>query len=128
LRQCGQCCSPCFQFAHNTLPDSGVLFHCAVGKDRTGIVAALLLSLAGVSPPDIIADYQVSGTYIKVLVERFRKEDPTIPSWAGLSKAEHMESFLQLFFSQYPSVELYLKEIGLSDDQISAIRDKLNLP
>jgi protein-tyrosine phosphatase len=35
----------------------GVLFHCFAGKDRTGLVAAMLLALAGVSPEDIAADY-----------------------------------------------------------------------
>lgn len=38
----------------------GVLFHCARGNDRTGIIALLLLTLAGVTPDEIIADYQLS--------------------------------------------------------------------
>ncbi len=37
------------------------LLHCALGKDRTGIVAALLQKLAGVADPDIVAEYQRSG-------------------------------------------------------------------
>ncbi len=38
----------------------GVLFHCKRGYDRTGIIALLLLALAGVSPEDIVADYELS--------------------------------------------------------------------
>ena len=38
----------------------GVLFHCVRGNDRTGIIALLLLALTGVSPDDIIADYELS--------------------------------------------------------------------
>jgi protein-tyrosine phosphatase len=38
----------------------GVLFHCIRGNDRTGIIALLLLALAGVAPDDIIADYELS--------------------------------------------------------------------
>ena len=38
----------------------GVLFHCKRGHDRTGIIALLLLALVGVSPDDIIADYELS--------------------------------------------------------------------
>ncbi|NTV37751.1 MAG: tyrosine-protein phosphatase [Anaerolineales bacterium] len=38
----------------------GVLFHCARGHDRTGIIALLLLTLAGVTPQDILADYELS--------------------------------------------------------------------
>jgi hypothetical protein len=37
------------------------LFHCASGKDRTGIIAALLQKLAGVADPDILAEYMRSG-------------------------------------------------------------------
>lgn len=40
-----------------------VLFHCTAGKDRTGILACLLLMLCGVQDEDILADYQVSATY-----------------------------------------------------------------
>ena len=46
-------------------PEGAVLFHCALGKDRTGIVAAMLLSLAEVDRLDIIADYQISNTYLQ---------------------------------------------------------------
>lgn len=42
----------------------GVLFHCTAGKDRTGLMAALLLGLAGVGREEILADYQVSETYL----------------------------------------------------------------
>jgi protein-tyrosine phosphatase len=37
-----------------------VLFHCSHGKDRTGIIAALLLKCAGVSDEDVINDYALS--------------------------------------------------------------------
>lgn len=40
-----------------------VVFHCTAGKDRTGVLAAILLLLLGVAEEDIIADYQVSFTY-----------------------------------------------------------------
>lgn len=41
-----------------------VLFHCRVGKDRTGVIAMLLLDLAGVAPCGIIADYAASERYM----------------------------------------------------------------
>ena len=40
-----------------------VVFHCTAGKDRTGVLAAILLLRLGVDEEDIIADYQVSFTY-----------------------------------------------------------------
>ncbi|MDR1705640.1 MAG: tyrosine-protein phosphatase [Clostridiales bacterium] len=41
------------------------LFHCSAGKDRTGMVAALLLLLAGTPEPDVAADYEITFTYLK---------------------------------------------------------------
>jgi protein-tyrosine phosphatase len=38
----------------------GVLFHCIRGHDRTGIIALVLLALAGVTSEDILADYAMS--------------------------------------------------------------------
>lgn len=43
-----------------TAPDGGVLFHCAGGRDRTGIISALLLTLAGVQQEAIVGDYMMS--------------------------------------------------------------------
>lgn len=40
--------------------DPGVLVHCAAGRDRTGMVAAILLANAGVAPDDVLADYAAS--------------------------------------------------------------------
>lgn len=40
-----------------TAPAGGVLFHCAGGRDRTGLIAGVLLSIAGVEPDAIVADY-----------------------------------------------------------------------
>lgn len=44
--------------------DKGFLFHCAAGKDRTGVVAALLLNLLGAQDADIIANYEVTYSFI----------------------------------------------------------------
>lgn len=52
-----------------------VLFHCTAGKDRTGMLAALLLSLCGVDLYDIIADYQVSATYNTTGVNQMLPEE-----------------------------------------------------
>lgn len=40
------------------------LFHCRAGKDRTGVIAMLLLGLAGVSDEDIVADYAATQQYL----------------------------------------------------------------
>lgn len=48
------------------------LFHCAAGKDRTGLLAAMVLSLAGVDDDAIVADYLASASAMPRIIERFR--------------------------------------------------------
>jgi protein-tyrosine phosphatase len=48
-----------------TAPPGCVLFHCASGKDRTGLLALVLLALAGATPDEIIADYLPSRDRLK---------------------------------------------------------------
>jgi protein-tyrosine phosphatase len=54
----------------------GVLIHCAAGKDRTGLVAALLLRLAGVGPEDVAADYAESEANLAELTALWAAEAP----------------------------------------------------
>ena len=49
--------------------EQGVLYHCSAGKDRTGVISALLLLLAGVSNVDILADYQISQAYLDSMLQ-----------------------------------------------------------
>jgi len=49
----------------------GVLIHCQAGRDRTGIVAAAILTLAGVSDEAIVADYAASATSLGPLYEQW---------------------------------------------------------
>lgn len=105
--------------------DTAVLYHCAAGKDRTGVVSALLLALAGVPMVDILADYEVSYTYVRPKVHQLHKDHPSIPAWVGRSKPKYLEGFFAAFLEEHRSVENYLLHIGLSQGQIGAIRSKL---
>jgi len=104
---------------------SGCLFHCNAGKDRTGVISALLLSLANVPLPDILADYQVSDTYIRPMVDQLRLANPALPAWVGQSKPEYLSGFLSDFHQKFHSVDDYLLHIGLSALDISNIKIKL---
>lgn len=103
----------------------GVLYHCSAGKDRTGVISALLLSLAGVEQDDILADYQISYTYLRKIIANFMADVADIPMYMLHSNIEYMEGFLQAFYAKYGSTVEYLREIGLSDAQIDAIRQRL---
>lgn len=71
---------------------SGVLYFCAVGKDRTGVVSALLLLRAGATRQEIVDDYTASYENLKDLLEEWRRKDPA--SDVLIPKAIYMEQFL----------------------------------
>lgn len=101
----------------------GTLFHCAVGKDRTGVVAMLLLQLAGVEEADIVADYAVTDTYMReVFDKRFSNID--IEDYRIRSLPDSMWRVLRHLREEYYSAERYLLEKGLSSWELSAIRNK----
>ena len=103
----------------------GVLFHCTAGKDRTGCVAALLLGLAEVAQVDILADYQVSETYIIDVIRRMAERVPDMAAWMGRSKPEYIERCLDLLLEKYPSVPGYLLAAGLTEEELDLLWDKL---
>ncbi|MBS7007229.1 MAG: tyrosine-protein phosphatase [Anaerostipes sp.] len=81
------------------LEKGGVLFHCTAGKDRTGVLAAVLLTLLGAAREDIIADYQVSFTYNE---QGINKAAAGLPDYQAMlpmlrSDAETIEQLLQCF-------------------------------
>jgi len=74
--------------------ETPLIFHCAAGKDRTGVGAALILGLLGVSRDDIIEDYLLTQQEVHKLLDHFRA--------AGAANADEF-SDLQNRLRQYPS-------------------------
>lgn len=103
----------------------GVLFHCMAGKDRTGCIAALLLTLAGVDRLDILADYQVSQTYIRPVIRWMQETRADLPAYVGLSKPEYLEDCLERLEGAYGSVLDYLRAIGLTQPVLERLKSKL---
>jgi protein-tyrosine phosphatase len=95
-----------------------LVFHCAVGKDRTGMLAAVLLSLLGVAEKDIIEDYALSEPYMDELLARLKnnpqKNDPPldIPEYFWKASPESMKLFLSTLRKEYGSVKGYLESVG----------------
>lgn len=94
------------------------LFHCVAGKDRTGIVAALLLREAGVSQADVIADYAMSYAYVMPMVRALRMQPPGKPPWYGRSDPETMEEILR----RVGDADAYLEKCGLSAEERVGLR------
>lgn len=91
--------------------DGAVLFHCAAGKDRTGIFAMLLLSLAGVDWADILADYTVSELYLE--------GHTTDISGSNVHNMRMLRAFLE---KEYGGARQYLLGLGASEEELEAFR------
>lgn len=103
-----------------------VLFHCAHGKDRTGLIAALLYLLCGVDRKDIIDNYSISYTYVRELVAPLIAKVPPEAAHVYRSDASNMEMFLAHLDQHYQGdARVYLRSTGLSDAEIDALRDLL---
>lgn len=110
-------------FLDNT---SGItLFHCAVGKDRTGVVAAVLYLLAGASHEDIVNNYKVSFEYGKAVLSVVYDQKTPLLKHTARSDAENMEKLLAHIDSKYHgNIVEYLQSLGLSDSEIISLRNK----
>lgn len=106
-----------------------LVVHCAAGKDRTGIVCALTLSLLGVADTDIAADYALSVHGVRRFADWLRQTNPSFvfdPSRSyAASPAETMLRFLETLRERYGSIERYLVDGGLADHQVTALRAHL---
>jgi protein-tyrosine phosphatase len=103
-----------------------IVFHCASGKDRTGIVSALVLSLLGVRHADIVADFALTGLATDRLVCDWRRSHPgRTLNWPGYGQApaELMELFLAGLARRYGSVHGYATtELAVTETMIATMR------
>jgi protein-tyrosine phosphatase len=108
------------------------VFYCAAGKDRTGVLAALILDALGVEPERTVADYHLS----KERVDRIRAralatagECPSAmvaqPPAFMQAPAEAMALLLAAIRDEFGSTTVYLRSIGVSDATLEAVRDNL---
>lgn len=102
-----------------------IIINCNLGKDRTGTIIMILLLNAGVSEEDIIDDYSLSYEYLKSYIEDFHKKNPNLPEFLGKSKKEYMQKTLALFKEKYSNINNYLKIIGLKEEEIITLKNKI---
>ncbi|HBP37599.1 MAG TPA: hypothetical protein DD640_02445 [Clostridiales bacterium] len=106
--------------------DNGAcLFHCSHGKDRTGLVAALLLMLAGVSDPDIVEDYQISSAYLKPWFDTFISSVPEDTLHFFQTDPQNMILTLNYFRRHYDSAENFMLICGLNQKEITRLQEKM---
>jgi protein-tyrosine phosphatase len=108
-----------------------ILFHCTAGKDRTGVVAAVLLRTLGVPDEEIIADYAVSQVNLRAFLGTLREDlvrrgmAPDAIDYLTSSPPERMRYTLRELDRRWGSTEDYLVWIGIDEDVVERLR--LNL-
>lgn len=120
------------KLAGGTLP---LLFHCAAGKDRTGVAAAVLLEVLGVERQEVINDYVLTDHFFEngCRMVRSNHDGTGISSldeaiWLPMMRAD--PSFLEAMFdtidSRHGSSEGFVREeLGLGSDEIAALKQHL---
>lgn len=110
--------------------EDGVLIHCFAGKDRTGIVAALLLSVAGVPDEIVAADYAESGPNMSALFDGWiaaagDDEQRELRRRLALAERETMLAVLDWLSDNSGGAAAYLGEAGLTGGQLALLRARL---
>lgn len=122
-----------FAEAVTILADSqgAALFHCTAGKDRTGLLALLLLEVAGVPTESIVADFALTHDRIGPLRERLladaEKNGVSREQFSRLLGAtpEMLEPAIEHLHARHGGARAYLTSNGVTDEVLEKVRRKL---
>ncbi len=95
-----------------------LVFHCNAGKDRSGILAAIVLGVLDVADEDIIEDYTLTAPYMKEFISRWNNDPRTaevhknLPEYQLKASLESMALFLSTLNKEYGSVRGYVMAQG----------------
>jgi protein-tyrosine phosphatase len=113
-------------------PDNHPLvFHCNAGKDRSGILAAIVLGVLGVADEDIIEDYTLTAPYMKEFIDRWNNDLKTaevhknLPEYQLKASPESMVLFLSTLKKEYGSVREYVMAQGAEASLIHRLEKAL---
>ena len=116
----------------DTVPRGPVLVHCAFGKDRAGLVTALIHAAIGVQREDIVADYVRSDAPAQrrraALIDTPSPDDPPIaklPEQLFRAPAETIGSLLDRVLDEHGSLESWVGSFPIADSTIERLRNEL---
>jgi protein tyrosine/serine phosphatase len=111
-------------------PEGGVVIHCVGGKDRTGLLSAFLLHLAGVADDEIASDYALSEERLRPRHEAWfaaAESDEELERLQRIAQtpAASMSGVFSELEQRYGGVEAYLREAGVTDEELELVRARL---
>jgi protein-tyrosine phosphatase len=107
------------------------VYYCAAGKDRTGVVSAVLLGLLGVRDEIIVADYAATQENLDAIIDRlmategYREMLSVLPPDTLHAEPETMIALLTRLRERYGSMRGYARDIGVSDESIRCLESRL---
>jgi len=108
------------------------VFHCAAGKDRTGVLAAVVLGVLGVDDDTIASDYGLSKAAMDSLIDWMRANVPESldamtdqPAAFLDAPPRAMQRVLEVVRSRFGSMAGYVEAIGVDGDVVTALRRNL---
>ncbi|MCO5995140.1 tyrosine-protein phosphatase [Actinoallomurus rhizosphaericola] len=117
--------------ALRVVPSGTSIVHCAAGKDRTGVVVAFALSVAGVPREEIVADYAATGERLEAILARLRSSPvyaqdlDSRPADTHMPHAQTMEKFLAVIDEHFGGPLGWLERHGWTDADTTALRATL---
>jgi len=111
-----------------------LVFHCAAGKDRTGVLAALVLEILGVDRQLIVADYVITAERLRLIVDRwsadpeFAERMAKVPPSRLSVEAPTMEGFLDQLHARFGGARSWALEAGVPSSALDRMVDLLLEP
>ena len=109
-----------FEYLYENLGQN-ILFHCSSGKDRTGLISALLLDLAGCFEQDIVVDYRLSNEYNQEMINKLKAVMPQKDQPFLYALDQYMIEVLDYIYDEFGSAKGYLMDCGVSLQKIEDI-------
>ncbi|WP_219471682.1 tyrosine-protein phosphatase [Nonomuraea rhizosphaerae] len=113
------------------LDDGAVVVHCAAGKDRTGVLSALALELAGVTREAVVADYVATGERLEGVLRRlrgsatYRDDLDSRPADDHMPRPRYIEQFFQVLEERFGGSAAWLESHGWTAADTEAMRARL---
>ena len=103
----------------------GVMFNCTAGKDRTGVISALILWLCGIRKSDIVYDYMRTKENNKPRFELIHQNFPELDMNIVIPNKNNMIKFMEMIEDNYGTVEKYFESIDISQEEQRVIKERL---